>query len=131
MRRDVLHGAYLSYSRHPRTLKVILGQSSKPWLDAQGKIKHLSKYDPLDLFSGEPQRVEAALAALFAEPQNNLKLFLDGSPMQLPQDDRLSSLEMLPVVQQAGGVRGLIRLLRIILLREGRLHFFYFCSAHS
>ncbi|CAL8462781.1 g2314 [Coccomyxa elongata] len=88
---------------------------------AQGKIKHLSNYNPLDLFSGEPQRVEAAVAALFAEPQNNLKLFLDGSPMQSPQDDRLPSLELLPVVQQAGGVWGLIRLLRVILLREGVL----------
>ncbi|BDA50874.1 Inositol-pentakisphosphate 2-kinase IPK1 at N-terminal half [Coccomyxa sp. Obi] len=88
---------------------------------AQGKIKQLSNYNPLDLFSGEPQKVEAALAAMFEEPQNNLQLFLDGSPMQLPQDDRLPSLQRLPEVQQAGGLQGLIRLLRIILLREGVL----------
>ena len=85
----------------------------------QGKVKRLSNYNPLDLFSGEVQKVEAALAALFEEPQNNLQLFLDESPMQLTHDDRLPSLEKLPVVRQAGGLHGLITLLRIILLREG------------
>ena len=82
----------------------------------QGKIQRLSAYNPLDLFSGSPQRMEAALAALFEEPQNNLRLFLGGAAVQLPKDGKLPGG---PTMQQLGGVSGLIRLLRIILLREG------------
>jgi hypothetical protein len=79
----------------------------------QGKIQRLSAYNPLDLFSGSPQRMEAALAALFEEPQNNLRLFL---AVQLPKDGKLPGG---PTMQQLGGVSGLTRLLRSILLREG------------
>jgi hypothetical protein len=82
----------------------------------QGKIQRLSAYNPLDLFSGSPQRMEAALAALFEEPQNNLRLFLGGAAVQLPKDGKLPGG---PTMQQLGGVSGLTRLLRSILLREG------------
>ena len=44
----------------------------------QGSIAACSAYDPCDLFSGDPQRLRRALAALLAHPQNNLLLFLDG-----------------------------------------------------
>ncbi|KAK9907753.1 hypothetical protein WJX75_009233 [Coccomyxa subellipsoidea] len=84
----------------------------------QGKIQRLSAYNPLDLFSGSPQRMEAALAALFEEPQNNLRLFLGGAAVQLPKDGKLPGG---PTMQQLGGVSGLTRLLRSILLREGVL----------
>lgn len=47
----------------------------------QGKTAKLSTYDPLDLFSGDPARVAAALQALLREPQNNLRLFRDGQIM--------------------------------------------------
>eukprot|EP00850_Spirogloea_muscicola_P001139 SM000004S15009 [mRNA] locus=s4:705433:708161:- [translate_table: standard] len=46
---------------------------------AQGKLDHLSKYDPLDLFSGSAPRVAAALDALLDTPQNNLHVFRDGA----------------------------------------------------
>ena len=50
----------------------------------QGKVGTASAYDPCDLFSGEPARLRAALAALLAAPQNNLALFVDGRRAALP-----------------------------------------------
>ncbi|KAH8410991.1 hypothetical protein KR222_004917 [Zaprionus bogoriensis] len=44
-----------------------------------GKIKRLSDYCPLELFSGAPSRMLAALNALFACPQNNLRIFQNGN----------------------------------------------------
>ncbi|KAL4859475.1 Inositol-pentakisphosphate 2-kinase [Chlorella vulgaris] len=51
----------------------------------EGSIDACSTYDPCDLFSGEPGRLRAALAALLEQPQNNLRLFLGGQSQQLPQ----------------------------------------------
>jgi inositol-pentakisphosphate 2-kinase len=43
-----------------------------------GAIKTLSAYDPLDLFSESPERIEKALDALIAVPESNLKIFRPG-----------------------------------------------------
>ncbi len=51
-------------------------QSSKV---KEGKYKRESKYCPLDLFSGDPKRVMYALECLVSDPQNNLRVFSDGS----------------------------------------------------
>ncbi|KNA17367.1 hypothetical protein SOVF_080660 isoform B [Spinacia oleracea] len=45
----------------------------------QLKIQQLSEYDPLDLFSGSKDQIHEALKALIATPQNNLRVFLNGS----------------------------------------------------
>lgn len=45
----------------------------------QGKISHISKYDPLDLFSGSKDRVQNAMKSLLMTPQNNFRVFLNGS----------------------------------------------------
>ncbi|XP_042046753.1 inositol-pentakisphosphate 2-kinase-like isoform X2 [Salvia splendens] len=45
----------------------------------QGKISQISKYDPLDLFSGTKDRIQRAIKALFLTPQNNFRVFLNGS----------------------------------------------------
>jgi inositol-pentakisphosphate 2-kinase len=38
----------------------------------------VSKYSPLDLFSGNIERIYKALIALFETPQNNVRIFLKG-----------------------------------------------------
>lgn len=45
----------------------------------QGKISEISAYDPLDLFSGSSERVRKAIKGLFMTPQNNFRVFLNGS----------------------------------------------------
>eukprot|EP01018_Ginkgo_biloba_P008467 Gb_08527 [translate_table: standard] len=46
---------------------------------AQGQISCISKYSPLDLFSESRDRIHAAINGLFETPQNNLRIFLNGS----------------------------------------------------
>lgn len=43
------------------------------------KISGISHYDPLDMFSGSEDRVLKAVKALFRAPQNNFRVFLNGS----------------------------------------------------
>ncbi|OIW15615.1 hypothetical protein TanjilG_08191 [Lupinus angustifolius] len=45
----------------------------------QGEISHLSAYNPLDLFSGSKERIHKAVKDLFTTPQNNFRVFLNGS----------------------------------------------------
>jgi hypothetical protein len=59
----------------------------------------------------------AALAALFADPQNNLRLFVVGTPVQLPGIEQLQ--RGWQPLQRFGGLDGLIRLLCHILKTEG------------
>lgn len=43
------------------------------------QISHISKYDPLDLFAGSKDRIQKAIKALFLTPQNNFRVFLNGT----------------------------------------------------
>ncbi|VVB07595.1 unnamed protein product [Arabis nemorensis] len=43
------------------------------------EISEVSEYDPLDLFSGSKERVSQAIKALYSTPQNNFRVFLNGS----------------------------------------------------
>ncbi|KAJ3694324.1 hypothetical protein LUZ60_009804 [Juncus effusus] len=45
----------------------------------KGEILERSEYDPLDLFSGSKERIYMAIESLFNAPQNNFRVFLDGS----------------------------------------------------
>ncbi|XP_047957149.1 inositol-pentakisphosphate 2-kinase-like isoform X1 [Salvia hispanica] len=45
----------------------------------QRKISQISQYDPLDLFSGSKDRIQRAFKGLFLTPQNNFRVFLNGS----------------------------------------------------
>ena len=100
--------------RHPIQRRVSRYQLHQRLKLAQGSISQLSGYDPLDLFSGDDERVDAALAALLAQPQNNLRLFWRGAAVS-PGEVCGSSGAM----QSFGGAPGLIRLLRTVLHREG------------
>lgn len=42
------------------------------------KIKNVSNYCPIDLFSGNAKRIHGAIKGLFENPQNNLKMFMNG-----------------------------------------------------
>jgi inositol-pentakisphosphate 2-kinase len=43
----------------------------------EGRVVSISKYNPLDLFCGNIERMASALRALFAKPQNNFRLWID------------------------------------------------------
>jgi inositol-pentakisphosphate 2-kinase len=43
------------------------------------QISEESEYDPLDLFSGSKESVLEAIKALYSTPQNNFRVFLNGS----------------------------------------------------
>ncbi|XP_020238335.1 inositol-pentakisphosphate 2-kinase [Cajanus cajan] len=45
----------------------------------QGEISQLSEYNPLDLFSGSNVRIQKAIRGLLTTPQNNFRVFLNGS----------------------------------------------------
>ena len=55
-------------------------------IHAQGGISRASEYDPLDLFSKDPDRVRCAVAALLENPQNNLRIFRNGRPQTVRWD---------------------------------------------
>lgn len=44
----------------------------------RGSIQAKSQYEPLDLFSGNPQQVHRSLVALMENPQNNMSIFIGG-----------------------------------------------------
>nr|DAA64568.1 TPA_exp: inositol-pentakisphosphate 2-kinase 452 [Ricinus communis] len=45
----------------------------------QHETSEVSQYDPLDIFSGSKERIQKAISDLYATPQNNFRVFLNGS----------------------------------------------------
>ncbi|KAG0239199.1 inositol-pentakisphosphate 2-kinase [Mortierella sp. GBAus27b] len=51
-----------------------------------GKEKSLSNYCPIDLFSDDEALVQKALEALLQTPQNNMRLFVEGTQQPITKD---------------------------------------------
>uniref|UniRef100_A0A671TA07 Inositol-pentakisphosphate 2-kinase n=1 Tax=Sinocyclocheilus anshuiensis TaxID=1608454 RepID=A0A671TA07_9TELE len=66
---------------------------------ANGKWKRLSRYCPLNLFSGSKQRMYVALKNLLEEPQNNLKIFKGGELIFSCKDDAKQQPELNDLIQ--------------------------------
>ncbi|ALC41528.1 Ipk1, partial [Drosophila busckii] len=83
-----------------------------------GKIKRLGDYCPLALFSGTPSRMLDALHALFACPQNNLRVFQCGNLIYGDHANSISYEELQSRIFP-GEIMALIKhLLVACLLRE-------------
>ncbi|RXH91169.1 hypothetical protein DVH24_020192 [Malus domestica] len=54
-------------------------QEVEPCISVEIKVSEYSEYDPLDLFSGSNDRIHKAIKDLFSTPQNNFRVFLNGS----------------------------------------------------
>jgi len=67
---------------------------------ARGERKMASAYDPLDLFSGDKLRIQTAISALFACPQNNLRI-CDGDFNVLMDESGAKANTSLDVIQAA------------------------------
>lgn len=62
-----------------KSLKELILFRFNFWIQIdQGKIKKLSQYCPVDLFSGYCNRMKKAIRGLIEEPQNNFRLCKNG-----------------------------------------------------
>ncbi|KAM9814209.1 inositol-pentakisphosphate 2-kinase [Neosynchiropus ocellatus] len=59
-----------------------------------GKWKRRSLYCPLDLFSGNRQRMQYAIRQLVVEPQNNFKIFKGGQCIYSSKEESEDSLDL-------------------------------------
>ncbi|KAL9920131.1 inositol phosphate kinase 1 isoform 2-T5 [Glossina fuscipes fuscipes] len=81
----------------------------------QEKIRQLSHYCPINLFSGVPDKMFNALQALFECPQNNLRIYRNG---QLIYDDHLSGNCSIEQVFPSDKLQIIKHLLVTCLLRD-------------
>ena len=79
----------------------------------QGLIGRRSAYDPLDLFSNDPNRMRKALEALMDSPQNNLAVFLRG--IRVPCEETAGGLD------QACELLGLVDHAHLAVVLQGVL----------
>jgi inositol-pentakisphosphate 2-kinase len=71
----------------------------------EGKISSKSHYDPIDLFSGIPERMERAIQELVAEPQNNFRVCINQKECISHTADFNSSRSMNQITTAFGSIR--------------------------
>lgn len=67
-----------SHSRYQILQKLNYNSIVEKGWNRGSKLEKMSKYDPLDLFSGDWERISRAIRALCKCPQNNLKIYSRG-----------------------------------------------------
>lgn len=58
----------------------------------KGETGAVSTYCPLNLFAGSRTKIQDALRSLFAHPQNNLRLFVDGTALDVARVNEVAPL---------------------------------------
>ncbi|KAJ1921561.1 hypothetical protein H4219_000598 [Mycoemilia scoparia] len=53
------------------------------WMKSKSHVDDISLYCPMDLYSGETSRIARAIDALIVTPQNNFRVFIDGSSVDV------------------------------------------------
>ncbi|KAM7344377.1 inositol phosphate kinase 1 isoform 2-T9 [Cochliomyia hominivorax] len=81
----------------------------------QNKIIERSRYCPINLFSGNPERMCLALQALFDCPQNNLRIFKNGC---IIFDDQIKKTSKIDEIFSSDKLQLIKHLLVTCLLRE-------------
>ncbi|KAK6131240.1 hypothetical protein DH2020_035021 [Rehmannia glutinosa] len=89
------------------------------WRVDAAKISQISKYDPLDLFSGSKDRVQKAIKSMFLTPQNNFRVFLNGSLIFGGMDGAVDSPSCMDNQALQNGLK------RVIVANDG-MHTKYF-----
>lgn len=84
----------------------------------QGKIEKLSEYDPIKLLSGSYPKIHETLTDCMHEPQNNLRVFIDGKAVFdeeiLRNSTQQLAKENLQAKLQAAGINGIDCLMSIL-----------------
>ena len=87
----------------------------------KGQVAAASRYDPLDLFSGDQGRRQQALRCLLQCPQNNLRIFVEGT--QLDPSKFGSALQsVFGAVADSQASEQLVLLVCSILCATGMVH---------
>ncbi|KAJ3287684.1 hypothetical protein HK104_008489 [Borealophlyctis nickersoniae] len=95
-----------------RTCRYCMHQYYKIQHDAAHSVNN---FCPLDLYSGDANRMREGFNVLGKNPQNNLKVFLDGVLRDLTED---STEKLLDAFFSGHGYNGLVALLTTILAKD-------------
>lgn len=84
------------------------------------QISKISKYCPLDLFSGNKIKIRKALKSLIENPQNNFKLFKNGMVIYNERSDEQIFEDLISQMPLIENVNNFLDLIIEILLSDGK-----------
>ncbi|KAJ6598784.1 Inositol-pentakisphosphate 2-kinase, partial [Pseudolycoriella hygida] len=90
------------------------------WQKKEGKIRKISRFCPIDLFSGYPNRMKKAINGLIEEPQNNFRICKNG---EFIFDNKTEPNAINSIIKDIFGNPlasrdDFVELLRLILIKE-------------